>query len=420
MASSLEGEYTHSTETQFQPNTQDNSQEEWPRWVQGDVTTETVTVEYQEGAWTIWGPEAHPKEIVIKDDLITKYNFQESGEGPTPPPVPTMSITVSVYNSDDWSSTWWSLDQTVITGIPEWFKIHWSSCYSDGKIAVIYNWSDIGEWTVYTTIHLTTEDSYASDGWQYYEADDDNWKAIDHTPIVDWMQIRARVKALAPEYLQFSSFNASTWQPWGCALNKAYIEWVDSLGKAYWNSTYSGWTILDITNSNCYKIEEIEAVLDEGMQLLTWQYYSEQYDRWITIPPNTETDVSNWMKIRAVVYEAGNISITASVWDITRDQEVDPEDAYVNPSVTNNMPEWAAVDRNTSYHDWKVLQGRMPIDEYSSVIISNTTLYIRNIAYEFLKWQYYNEATSQWEDIITPVTIYSWMLVRAALRNKCY
>lgn len=420
MASSLEGEYTHSTETQFQPNTQDNSQEEWPRWVQGDVTTETVTVEYQEGAWTIWGPEAHPKEIVIKDDLITKYNFQESGEGPTPPPVPTKTIHLSVYNLDDWSSTWGTLDKNIISNIPEWYVCHAWSCYDDWLVLTVYTGEE-PDIIVFDTARLTIDAGYKPSGiWEYYSDEDEVWHPLSHdAEIFDWMQIRVTVTALTPVYVQFTTLNVSTWQPWWCTLNKAFVEWLSTIGAFYCDAHA---TELTIENDNCYGMTTVEVMPDTGMQILAWQYYSELYWRWVTISRGNRTQVSGACnKVRAVVYEEANISITSSVWDITRNQEIDPEDAYTNPAVLNNMPEWAVVDWNTSYADWKALMVKMPIDEYSSAMITYTIVWIRNsTSYEFQKWQYYNEATSQWEDIITPVTIYNWMLVRAALRNKCY
>lgn len=77
MSASASGVYTYSKITETHPNTQDNTQTAWPRWTPGVVESATVTTTYQEGAWAIWGPEAATKEYVIKDDLVTKYNFQE-------------------------------------------------------------------------------------------------------------------------------------------------------------------------------------------------------------------------------------------------------------------------------------------------------------------------------------------------------
>ncbi len=77
MSASASGVYTYAKITETHPNTQDNTQNAWPRWTPGVVESATVTTTYQEGAGAIWGPEAATKEYVIKDDLVTKYNFQE-------------------------------------------------------------------------------------------------------------------------------------------------------------------------------------------------------------------------------------------------------------------------------------------------------------------------------------------------------
>lgn len=75
MASSVNGEYVKSDITENHTNTQDATQKAWPRWLPGEVTEETTTVEYQEGAWAIWWPAASTEEHIIQDDLIKTYDF---------------------------------------------------------------------------------------------------------------------------------------------------------------------------------------------------------------------------------------------------------------------------------------------------------------------------------------------------------
>ena len=75
MASSVNGEYVKSDIIENHTNTQDATQDAWPRWLPGEVTEETSTVEYQEGAWAIWWPAASTEEQIIQDDLIKTYDF---------------------------------------------------------------------------------------------------------------------------------------------------------------------------------------------------------------------------------------------------------------------------------------------------------------------------------------------------------
>jgi hypothetical protein len=77
MTSSVNGEYTYSRVEEDHSNTQDATQKAWPKWVSDSVEITTSTIDYQEGAWAVWWPAATTEERIIKDDLITKYDFQK-------------------------------------------------------------------------------------------------------------------------------------------------------------------------------------------------------------------------------------------------------------------------------------------------------------------------------------------------------
>lgn len=125
MASSTNWEYQLDTINEVHTNTQDNTQEEGPRWTPDEVTETTSTIEYQEGAWAIGWPSSVNEIREIHDDLITKYNFQDWG-APVPPVPPTPTGLVLNFSVENWDTQqpWgWTLNLTMLDDVPEWTEL---------------------------------------------------------------------------------------------------------------------------------------------------------------------------------------------------------------------------------------------------------------------------------------------------------
>lgn len=133
MASSTNWEYQLDTINEVHTNTQDNTQEEGPRWTPNEVTEATSTIEYQEGAWAIGWPSSVNEIREIHDDLITKYNFQDWG-APVPPVPPTPTGLVLNFSVENWETQqpWgWTLNLTMLDDVPEWTELiaHHVCCF---------------------------------------------------------------------------------------------------------------------------------------------------------------------------------------------------------------------------------------------------------------------------------------------------
>ena len=92
MTSSVNGEYTYTRVEENHSNTQDATQKAWPKWIPESVEITTSTIDYQEGAWAVWWPAATTEERIIKDDLITKYDFSKYRSDRSSNPEATKSV----------------------------------------------------------------------------------------------------------------------------------------------------------------------------------------------------------------------------------------------------------------------------------------------------------------------------------------
>lgn len=193
MASSENGEYSLNTINEVHTNTQDNAQAEWPRWIPGEVTTSTSTVEYQEGYWAIGWPSSVNEERVMQDDLILKYNFQESGPWPVPP-VPTCN---TIYFSSEYEATheaWWAiLCPSSLSDVPNWSLVTPVSCCEtcDHRNLVVYNDELCYEQHV---IAVPEDENYCVLCWEYC-AQWGSWTSVESEPIEvsNWLQLRAEL-----------------------------------------------------------------------------------------------------------------------------------------------------------------------------------------------------------------------------------
>ena len=196
MASSVNGEYQLDTINEVHTNTQDNTQEEGPRWIPGEVTTSTSTVEYQEGAWAIGWPSSVNEERVIQDDLILKYNFQDWG-APVPPVPPTPTGLVLNFSVENWSTQqpWgWTLNITMLDDVPEWASlITYATCCTSALncLTVISQYPDYYD----KQIIVSPEEWLDTLAWCYCRAWG-SWQDLQHDVSVEasnWMAIKAIV-----------------------------------------------------------------------------------------------------------------------------------------------------------------------------------------------------------------------------------
>lgn len=195
MASSVNWEYQLDTINEVHTNTQDNTQEEGPRWTPNEVTETTSTIEYQEGAWAIGWPSSVNEIREIHDDLITKYNFQDWG-APVPPVPPTPTGLVLNFSVENWETQqpWgWTLNLTMLDDVPEWTElIAYATCCTSALNTLTVNNGDQG---YSKQITVSPDEWYDTLAWCYCPAWG-SWQDMTHDVSVlatNWMAVKAIV-----------------------------------------------------------------------------------------------------------------------------------------------------------------------------------------------------------------------------------